>query len=954
MDRGDSSPAMREAFDAFEQWLDLDTLARAPFLSRLATANPELHARLRSLIRADEAADQSAFLADSAMLDVVAAQAPESEGDHRGQRIDAWVLERSLGSGGMGHVWLARRSDGMHRGVAAIKMLRVAIADGHANERFAQEGRILAQLAHPHIAMLLDAGFNTEGQRYLVLEYVDGERIDQWCDARRLGVEARLGLFLQVCAAVAHAHAHLVVHRDLKPSNILVQQDGTAKLLDFGVAKLLERDAANSLTLTVDATAALTPGYAAPEQITGAPVTTATDVYGLGVVLYRLLAGRGAHGPDQSTPAQLTRAALEKEPRRLSDPAAGDDAGAIAQARDSTPERLRRTLRGDLDVIVAKALKKAASERYASVDALADDVRRHLDHRPIAARADSALYRFRRFARRNWLPLGAAAMLMLVVIVSAAMVAAQSRQVAREAKATLAVKDFLFGLFAAVDPNEAKGKEFTARELLDRGRQRVGEDSHDDPVLQAELQSVLGRIYGALGLHADAGDLQNRAIGIFEFERASPLLLAQTQIDYADSLRELGDLKGASSMLRQASTSLHSLPVPSPKDDVRVLSLQAKIAVNQRDFVQAKKDADAGVALARESGLGDYLLGDGLWNAGSANWGLGDLDAAEKDYREALALMEKTQGRDGPRIGKLHGTLAMVARGRSDYPLALEEEHQSLAILEKSLAPEHPVLVAEHASLGLTYFHLGRYREARETLERAIVAQRRESEDSPALAGTLINLGDTLVEYPDLDAADRAFSESLRIWEKRYGRDYPGAQVALGGLGKVVLMQGRVDLADARFAEVREQSLKGNTKIDAALEIWLGEVKRLGRDLPTALEIDRQALADAPSARGAPRIAALAHRAYGLALRDSGDESAAVSELRAALAGFSYIPNAEHPMAATTRLDLAELLARHPESRAEAVRLSSDALSIRERMLGSDHPSTRDARASLARIKALH
>jgi tetratricopeptide (TPR) repeat protein len=954
MDKSDTSPAMQEAFDAFERWLELDNPARVHLLARVARDDPALHARVTSLIRADEAADQAAFLGDSAMLDVVASQSPDAERDHHGHRIDAWVLERSLGSGGMGHVWLARRNDGQHRGVAAIKMLRVAVADAHANERFAQEGRILAQLAHPHIAMLLDAGFTIEGQRYLVLEYIDGERIDEWCDARSLGIEGRLALFLQVCAAVAHAHAHLVVHRDLKPSNILVQHDGSAKLLDFGVAKLLEQDGAGSATLTVDAMAALTPGYAAPEQITGAPITTATDVYGLGVILYRLLSGRGAHGPDTSTPAQLTRAALEKEPRRLSDFGVGEETVAIAANRDCTPERLRRALRGDLDVIVAKALKKTPAERYASAEALADDVRRHLDHRPIAARADSALYRLRRFARRNWLPLGTAAMLMLVVIVSAAMVAAQARQLTREAQTTLAVKDFLFGLFSAVDPNETKGKEFTARELLDRGRQRVGEDSRDDPALKAELQSVLGRIYGALGSHADAGDLQKHAIGIFEAERGSPLLLAQTRIDYADSLRELGDLKGASATLGEASASLHALSTPSPKDDVRVLSLKAKIAVSQRDFAQARRDADAGVSLARVTGVGDYLLGDGLWNAGSANWGLGDLDAAEKDYREALVLMERTQGHDSPRIGKLHDCLAMVARGRSDYPLALEEEQQSIAILEKSLAPDHPVLVAVHASLGLTYFHLGRYREAREVLEGAIAAQRKQGEDSPALAGTLINLGDTLVESSDLDAADRAFSESLRIWEKRYGRDYPGAQVALGGLGKVALMQGRIDLALVRFTQVREQSLKDSRKIDAPLEVWLGEVKRLDHDLPAALEIDRQALADAPSSLGARRVAALAHHAYGLALRDSGDEAAATRELRAALSSFHYIPNAEHPTAATTRLELALMLAQHPEARAEALRLSSDAASIRERMLGADNPLTADARASVARIEALH
>ncbi len=382
-----------------------------------------------ALVRADLRAEASAFLIDNAMLDVAAAFVPDAEPDVRGLRIGAWNLERPLGMGGMGQVWLARRDDGEYGGVAAIKMLRVAIADARANARFAQEGRILAELAHAHIAMLLDAGFSADGQRYLVLEYVDGAPIDCWCDVRQLALEKRLELFLQVCAAVAHAHAHLIVHRDLKPSNILVLADGNAKLLDFGIAKLLEGNGETTAQLTLDATAAMTPGYAAPEQLTGAPITTATDVHALGAILCRLLGGHAAFGSERSTPGQLARAVVDDEPRRLTDFGEDVDIAAIAATRGTTPERLRRVLRGDLEVIVAKALKKSPKQRYASVQALADDLRRHLEHRPITARAHSSAYRARKFIRRNWLPLGATAVLMLVVLVSATLIAAQASDV---------------------------------------------------------------------------------------------------------------------------------------------------------------------------------------------------------------------------------------------------------------------------------------------------------------------------------------------------------------------------------------------------------------------------------------------------------------------------------------------------------------------------------------------
>ncbi|HEV7491115.1 MAG TPA: serine/threonine-protein kinase, partial [Rhodanobacteraceae bacterium] len=796
----DAQPESQRSTDValalFAQWLELGAPERAALLQRVDAEDHTLHKRLLALIRADRAADDAAFLADSAMLDVAAAPAPDRETDASGQRIGAWILERLLGTGGMGQVWLARRNDGQHQGTAAIKMLRVAIADTRANERFAQEGHILARLSHPHIAMLLDAGFGADGQRYLVLEYVNGERIDSWCDARQLDLDSRLKLFLQVCAAVAHAHAHLIVHRDLKPSNILVPGDGNAKLLDFGIAKLLEAEV--GAQFTGDAAAALTPGFAAPEQISGAPITIATDVYALGVILYLLLSGRSPHGSERSTPAQLAHAVLEIEPRRLSDFDARGNISAIAAARSSAPEGLRRALQGDLATIVAKALKKNPAERYSNVQALADDLRRHLEHRPIAARADSALYRVRKFARRNWLPLGAAVALMLVVLISSAMLALEARKTAREAQATVVVKDFLFGLFKSVDPNETKGRDISARELLDRGRLHVAADAHGDPLLKAELQAVLGRIYSLLGLYQEAGDLQQQAVAVFKTNDESSSRLVQTEVDYAFTLREHGDLTAAASVSADASARLHAIPEASAQDSVGVLNSQANIAISQRDFSAAKRYGDAAVALGRRSSVGDDLLADSLLALGNAEWGLKSLDRAEVDYREALRLITLTRGSESWHAGMLHGDLAMLMRSRSRYAEALEESEQALAIDEKALGAKHPKVLTERASLGLTHYHLGDYRQARELLEQVAVTQRAQAgTDSPAQAGTLINLGLVLIEIPDLDAAEKDFAESLRIWEKNYGREYPGAQVALAGLGNVHVLQGRFDQAEA-------------------------------------------------------------------------------------------------------------------------------------------------------------
>jgi eukaryotic-like serine/threonine-protein kinase len=938
--------------ELFATWCELDETRRALLLENLAPNDARLHARLLVLIRADRDADEALFLSGDAVLDVVAAHPAEPLAERRGQRVGAWILERPLGSGGMGEVWLGRRSDGQHDGVAAIKMLRKMATDAHANQGFAQEGRILARLSHPNIAMMLDAGFTADGQRYLVLEFVDGVRIDQWCDSSRLGLSARLHLFLQVCAAVSHAHAHFIVHRDLKPSNMMVIGDGQVKLLDFGIARLLESDPGGLAQERGEAPAAFTPGHAAPEQISGGAITVATDVYALGVILFSLLGGRRPHGNAQSGPAQLARMVVDSEPRRLPEFEAMDDLVSIAAARHSTPDRLPRLLRGDLEMILAKALRKDPIERYASVQAFADDVRRHLERRPIAVRADSVLYRLGKFSRRHALVLGAAAVLAIVMLASALGLVVAAQRTAREAQATLAVKNFLFGLFSAVDPNEAKGRTISARELLDRGRDRLQSETQDDPALRAELQAVLGRIYSQLGLYAQARELQQQAVDAFKQGFDSPLRRAQAGIDLANTLRELGELDAAGAAVDAADLQLRSDSTAEPADRARVFNARSKIAVSRRDFSRAEVLADAAVKLARQEPVETYLLADSLWNAGSAAWGLKRLDQAESDYREALRLMTLSQGADSPRVGQLHGNLAMVMRSESRYGDALLEAEQGLAIDLKALGADHPRVLVDRANLGLTYYHLGHYGQASELLKGAATSQRElAGADDPALAGTLINLGLVLIEQADLAAAGDTFSRSLQIWTRRYGRDFPGAQAALAGLGTVNLLRGHLDQARLQLDEVQAADVKRGENDDYSLYQWRGELQRLRGDAQAAADIEREGLTRARQGTGErSRYTALSHHYLGLALRDKHDRADAIAELRNALKSFDYIPGAEHPWAATTRLELARLLATQPDTRAEAEELATEALSIRKKFLESEDPRIGEASTFLATL----
>jgi serine/threonine-protein kinase len=349
--------------------LELEGTQRQAWMSSLREEDGALADDVAALLEKHARLDAQGYLEEGA-----AGGAPRPS--LAGQVLGAYTLREQIGQGGMGSVWLADRTDGRYQGAAAVKLLNPSLLGREGEGRFRREGSILARLRHPHIAQLIDAGVSPSGQPYLVLEHVDGQRIDRYCDAHALPVEARLRLFLDVLAAVAHAHANLVVHRDLKPSNVMVGADGRVKLLDFGIAKLVGLEPGEATALTSTGARLMTPQYAAPEQLTGGDVTTATDVYALGALLYVLLTGRHPAGGETRSPAELVRAIVDTEPVRPSDAAVQErpDLPApseVAALRGTTPRKLASALRGDLDNIVAKALRKSTSERYATVGALA-------------------------------------------------------------------------------------------------------------------------------------------------------------------------------------------------------------------------------------------------------------------------------------------------------------------------------------------------------------------------------------------------------------------------------------------------------------------------------------------------------------------------------------------------------------------------------------------------------
>lgn len=422
-------PALRpEQWQEISPYLDhglsLSKQERAAWLSDLRAQRSEIADLVEELLEEHEVVSQAHFLEH---------QLPSLDEDYlTGETVGPYKLISRIGEGGMGNVWLAERADGRFERRVAIKFVHFAITSRGAAERFKREGKILGQLRHPHIAELIDAGLTPKGEPYLVLEYIPGQQIDEYCDKQKLGVEARIELFLDVLRAVAHAHAHLVVHRDIKPSNVLVSSDREVKLLDFGIAKLLADDTspAAATLLTLEGGGAMTPLFAAPEQVTGGPITTATDIYALGTLLFVLLAGQHPTGPGPHSPADLVKSITEIEPARLSHVVKGD--ASSADNRGTSPERLSRLLAGDVETIVAKALKKSPQERYVSVTGFAEDLRHYLKQEPIAARPDSVSYRAAKFVRRNRVVLGLACFALLAVIAGIAGTLIQARTVRQQ------------------------------------------------------------------------------------------------------------------------------------------------------------------------------------------------------------------------------------------------------------------------------------------------------------------------------------------------------------------------------------------------------------------------------------------------------------------------------------------------------------------------------------------
>ena len=565
--------------------LEMPPAQRATYLEQACASDASLRADIdRLLIAEDEAG--AAFLSSPASAAPALGDEGEPKGLWIGRRVGAYEIVENIGVGGMGEVFRAIRADDQYKREVAIKLVRVGADADSVIRRFKHERQILASLDHPNIAHLLDGGTTLEGVPYVVMDLIEGEEIEDYCDSRKLSTIARLELFLQVCSAVQYAHQRLIIHRDIKPSNILVTEDGVAKLLDFGIAKILHPDGvSDSFEPTMTLLRMLTPGYASPEQIKGEAITTATDVYSLGVVLYELLTGHHPYRTKEDTVEKVARAACEIEPRKPSSVVRMErserdhntHSADLPLARDR--HKLSKQLAGDLDNIILMALRKEPQRRYSSVEQFAGDIRRHLENLPVSARKDTAAYRASKFVRRHKAGIGATVLIVISLVAGMAVTLMEKRRADRRFNDVRRLANSL--LFEIHDSIKDLAGATPARELLVRRSQEyldgLAQEAKGDPSLQQELATAylrLGQVQGDPG-QADLGDrtgaLGNYRKGLAILETLSrsrpddPKLQREMASGY-EQLARISPVKEGEGLFRRAMEILEALFAKDPKD----------------------------------------------------------------------------------------------------------------------------------------------------------------------------------------------------------------------------------------------------------------------------------------------------------------------------------------------------------------------------------------------------
>lgn len=903
------------------QALDLEDDARPAFLAAIDDAS--LRADVEEML-ALCASDTDPLALDAAaaarLIDAAVEQGSPALSASLGledsalpEQIGGWRILERIGQGGMGEVLKVERIDAGFEQLGAMKLIRSGFAIGEFARRFLQERQILARLNHPGIASLLDGGRDAQGHPYLVMEYVDGAPIDQYCDGQRLGVEARIELFIEVCRAVAHAHRSLVIHRDLKPSNILVRPDGRVKLLDFGIAKVLGDGEGGDPLATRIEQRMFTPDYASPEQVRGQPVTTASDVYQLGLLLYELLCGHRAQRVGHTGPAAIERIVCEQDPTRPSQRIGSGDTD-LALRRHLQPRQLRRRLRGDLDTIVGKALQKLPERRYGTVDELIDDLIRSRQGRTLHARPDTWRYRMGRFVRRH--PVGLAFAVLTLGLLSVYLVTLnlQARALERErdraqAEAAKArqVQSLVQRLFEGIDPDISGGEPLSVQALLDRSFAQIEGELGAHPEVRAELLLTVGDVYQALGNRQRAEELLAQAQTLAEgLEAEQPVLAARVYRSRGRLLGQGNELDEPHSLLQRSLTLFRQSQPIEPAQVAETLFQLADVMRRQGREVEALAASREALELRRTAAEERPLdIARNLNQLVMIQRRLGNSAAAEAMLRESLGLMSRVLPPTHPRIAETRADLAMVLRSLGRLEDAVPLYLQAIDALQKSRGSAHPDVGIVLGNYGVLLGELDRHAEAEAAHRQALAIHRSVFGQRHARVALALNaLGSSLVPQDRHREAEQSFAEAITaLPETHQGWARPFRQnraIALLSLNRPE--ESLQELEDA------EASLSGPSNPERALLArWKAHALLQAGRAEQALAQADQAIALFAGVEGEGHGVGDALRLRGESLDALGRRGEALTALENALASYRARPPSEAKLVELTENRIREL-----------------------------------------------
>ncbi|MCI0601549.1 serine/threonine-protein kinase [bacterium] len=812
----------------FFEAADLPIQERILFLEESCINDPELKQEVESLLRQEDGTETIL----KTLISNAVESLPQNEiTDLTGTRIGAYRITGLIGQGGMAQVYKATRDDDQYQKIVAIKIIRQDVVPSLLIHRFWYERQILANLEHPYIARFLEGGTTEDRIPYFVMEYIEGEPITAYCDKHGLTIQKRLELFRQVCDAVQYAHRNLVIHRDLKPSNIMVTSEGIPKLLDFGIAKFLNPELSAAIpTTTLTSICLMTPEYASPEQVRGQPVTTATDIYSLGLLLYELLTSQRAQQFRTKSIAEIERVVCERQPEAPSSIVTSSASTTTKIGmKKSNPKKLSRKLAREVDSIVLMAIHKDPQNRYRTAVEFSDDISRYMDGLPIRARTQTWGYRAIKFVRRHKTAVASASIIALLLAGLAAVMTIQASRIAKERDRANKVTEFLVDLFEVSDPDETRGNTVTARELLDASAKKIERELGEQPEVQAALMNTMGRVYQNLGLSHTSVTLFEKALQIRKRELGEENVeIASTMDDLSSALSDAGRYSEAEAIARKSliiRRKLHG----NEHTDVAV-SLDT-LAVSL--FLNGKYD-EAEAALREALTIHQKVTGE---ESIEVAWSLNNLanvlrfkgkdKEAEPLYRQSLAICRNLFGNNHRETLNSMKNLGRLLLDNADYDGAEVLFSEALDLSRKVLGENHPDLANAMWNLALVMRAKKRYTDAETLLRDGLILRRKSlGNQHPKVATHLYTLGVLLVDKGDFDEAESLLSEAGLLWQKTLPPNHDNHANIFWMLGHVRMQKGNPKEAETQFRkalEIRVRALPADHPRLANLKVSLGD-----------------------------------------------------------------------------------------------------------------------------------